>query len=161
LTQDSDDLAGAVRYLSVEDLIDLNRALIQRYTPDEQSGVFYLSGLESAQQRPAHYRYYKQSNDLIMLGAVLFTGLIQNHAFHSGNKRTAFAACRMFLLLNGALFDPPLHEVLDVSVAVANHELEDAQVASWISWHTRPIDCSSHLAEADRCIDILADWSDG
>lgn len=146
MAQDEVDLLeGSIRYLSVEDLIKINRDLIELHTPDEQSGVHNQGGLESAQQRPASHRYYAQTTDLLFLGAVLFTGIIHNHPFFNANKRTAFTACRMFLLLNGALFDPPLEEVIEISVSVAENEIDDDQVASWISWHTRPTDCAEEL----------------
>jgi len=56
LVTEERDLDGHIRYLTVEDLIDLNAKLIALTTPDEQSGVFNRGGLESAQQRPAQPR---------------------------------------------------------------------------------------------------------
>ncbi len=159
MVQEEHDLQGSIRYLNVEDLIDLNKRLIDFTTPDEQSGVFNSGGLESAQQRPAQQRYYEQTNDLLLLGAVLLTGLIWNHPFHNANKRTAFAACRIFLLLNGAKFDPPTEETLEIAVGIAEHNYDEAQVASWISWYTRPVDCADYLEAMGDAISATEDIS--
>jgi len=159
LIQDDDDLLGSIRYLDVEDLINLNKALIRLTTPDEQSGVFNEGGLASAQQRPAQVRYYEQTNDLLLLGAYLFTGLIWNHPFHNANKRTAFATCRTFLLLNGALFDPPEEQVLAIAEEVVAHQYDEAQIASWISWYTRPVKCAEYLQATEDAISALGGFS--
>lgn len=161
MVHDDEDLFGSIRYLDLEDLTDLNRALIQLTTPDEQSGVFNEGGLSSAQQRPAQKRYYEQTNDLLLLGAYLFTGLIWNHPFRNANKRTAFAACRIFLLLNGALFDPPADEVLEIARGIVEHDYDEAQVASWISWYTRPIDCADYLQATGDTLSVLGSFSAG
>lgn len=39
---------------------------------------------------------------LASIGAALSFGLVKNHAFIDGNKRTAFAATYTFLAINGA-----------------------------------------------------------
>jgi len=87
-----------------------------------------------------------------LLGSVLFTGLVWNHPFHNANKRTAFAACRLFLLLNGARFDPPEDELVDVARELAQRMYDEAQIASWISWYTRPVDCTEYLHAIDDTI---------
>lgn len=140
---------GDIRWLDVSDLILINAEAIERYSPRSEHHVRDQGALESAQQRPAVHRYYAQTNDLMVLAAVLYTALIWNHPFHDGNKRTAHMACRMFLLLNGAEFLPPLQEALDMATAVATHECDEYIVAEWISRHTRPIDCQRHLGGED------------
>lgn len=89
---------GDIRYLSVSDLTELNQILIQHYTPEEPIGVLKPNELVSAQQRPAQFRAYDQTNDIFILAGALFEGLIRNHPFLNANKRTAFAANRAFLL---------------------------------------------------------------
>jgi death-on-curing protein len=57
-------------------------------------------GLESALARPQFYAHY-QDADLAMQAAVLAHGIAETQPFIEGNKRTALAALRVFLLLNG------------------------------------------------------------
>lgn len=158
MADDGDAQPGDIRFLDVEDIIYINRALITAYTPKEQCGVADRKLLEGAQMRPSTYRYYQQTNDLLMLSAVLFVAIAKAHAFHNANKRTAFAACRIFLLINGAQFDPPMDQTLEVATGIATDEYEIDQVASWISWYTRPIDCAAHLSALQETVDVLAEW---
>lgn len=47
-------------------------------------------------------------SDTIEIGAAYLFYLCRNHPFLDGNKRTALAACLVFLQVNGALPDPGL-----------------------------------------------------
>lgn len=80
-----------MRWLDVDDLIQLNRALIENYTPEEPIGVHDWGGLESAQRAPSFHRYYEQTEDVYILAAVLLCRIIGNHPFSNANKRTGFA----------------------------------------------------------------------
>lgn len=46
--------------------------------------------------------------DLVEIGAAYLFYLCRSHPFVDGNKRTALAACLVFLQVNGALPDPGL-----------------------------------------------------
>src|SRR5690554_8138682 len=89
-----------VRYLVVEDLIRLNRILIELQTPAEPAGVLHMNLLESSQQAPAVFAYYEQTRDVFALASRLIDSLAQHHAFHNENKPTSLVAGAMFLLLN-------------------------------------------------------------
>lgn len=102
-----------IRYLQIADLIAINRFLIETQTPDEPIGVFKPNELESAQQKPANHRYYKQTLDMVTLSAVFILGLATNHCFLNANKRTAAAAGTVFLLLNGWQLTAPEHTLVD------------------------------------------------
>jgi len=102
-----------IRYLQVEDLIAINRFLIETQTPLEPIGVLKPNELESAQQKPANHRYYKQTVDMVTLSAVLILGLATNHCFENANKRTAAAAGTVFLMLNGWQLTAPEHSLVE------------------------------------------------
>ncbi len=123
-----------IRYLSTEDLIWLNRLLILLQTPDEPSGVLQPDLLASSQQRPSSYSYYEQTRDMFELAAVLIESLTQNHPFRNANKRTAFAAGSMFLLLNGYEVNGPGHEVVELMEGLAMHTYTVADVENWLAY---------------------------
>lgn len=123
-----------IRYLSTEDLIWLNRLLIFLQTPTEPAGVLQPELLASSQQRPSSYSYYVQSRDMFELAAVLIESLTQNHPFRNANKRTAFAAGCMFLLLNGYEVNGPGHEVVDLMEGLAMHAYTVEDVESWLAY---------------------------
>ena len=56
-----------------------------------------MGGLESAVYRPQSGYY----TDAVEEGCALLESLLINHPFVDGNKRTAFAACSVFLRING------------------------------------------------------------
>lgn len=57
--------------------------------------------LESAIMRPAWTTHYNPSSPTHVLAAELAYGIIQNHPFMDGNKRTAFLAANEFLRERG------------------------------------------------------------
>jgi len=66
----------------------------------EQHFVRNFGLLESALARPRNSFAYGEE-DLVVLAVTLMAGISRAHAFEQGNKRTAFAAMRLFLGANG------------------------------------------------------------
>ena len=59
--------------------------------------------LQSALGRPLNQFAY-ESNDIVELAAKYTAGIVQNHPFVDGNKRTGFVTGVLFLELNGYRF---------------------------------------------------------
>jgi death-on-curing protein len=60
--------------------------------------------LASALARPRQLEAYGEGVDVVNLAAAHTAGLVQNHPFIDGNKRTGFVTGILFLELNGARF---------------------------------------------------------
>jgi death on curing protein len=113
-----------VHYLTVDDVL----AIIERYmrafgyaAPLLRSGGRGL--LESAVNRAQTLAYYA-SGDLIEQAAALAIGILLNHPFVDGNKRSAMAALLAFLDINGRKL--PAEQVMPLAwQIVALHELTD------------------------------------
>jgi death-on-curing protein len=60
--------------------------------------------LRSALGRPQHHRAYTDA-DVVDLAAVYTAGVVRNHPFVDGNKRTGFVVGVLFLELNGYEFN--------------------------------------------------------
>jgi len=88
-------VAGATLFLTLEEVLDLHRQLIQRFGGAD--GVRDPGLLESALARPRSGYYSSLSEQ----AAALMQSLAGNHAFVDGNKRVAFAATAVFLRMNG------------------------------------------------------------
>lgn len=72
-------------------------------------GVRDLNLLESAVAAPqASYGGVPLIDDSVEIAAAYLFYLCRNHPFADGNKRTALAACLVFLDANGLLPDPDL-----------------------------------------------------
>lgn len=92
--------------------------------------------LESALARPRqHYAY--SSPDVIELAAIYTTGIVRNHPFVDGNKRTGFATGIAFLLLNGFVFQATEEEATQAVLALAAGDLDEAGYAAWLRSNVR------------------------
>lgn len=87
--------------------------------------------LDSALARPLNLVAYGDP-DCADLAAAYGVGLGKNHPFIDGNKRTAFLAVGMFLLLNGYRLAAGQAEATVVMLAVAAGELDEPAFAAWI-----------------------------
>ena len=82
-------------YLTSVDVLALHHALIERY--GGAKGIRDMGAVEAAVFRP-QCGYYA---DIAEEAAALLESLLINHPFVDGNKRAAFAACDVFLRING------------------------------------------------------------
>ena len=98
-------------YIRVEDVLAIHSDIVDRFGGSR--GIRDAGLLESALFRPQTGHYAS----LIDEASALWESLSQNHPFVDGNKRTAFAATFVFLLINGP------------RIVATDRE---AQVLSWI-----------------------------
>lgn len=93
-------------------------------------GVLDAARLEAALARPKNLAAY-DSPDASALAACYAYGLIRNHAFADGNKRTAWVAARLFLADNGChLHFEPVDAVRAMESAAAGTMTEE-ELAAW------------------------------
>lgn len=94
--------------------------------------------LESALARPVNAFAYGE-NDLCALAALLAEGLVKNHPFADGNKRTGFLAAFTFLGANGLDLDAPEPEAVVMTLGLASGELPREGFAMWLRDRTVPM----------------------
>jgi death-on-curing protein len=94
-------------------------------------GVRDIGLLESALGR-AQNKYAYGETDLATLAAAYGYGIARNHPFVDGNKRAAFTAIGVFLVLNGQDFRPDPAEATVAIQALAAGELSEDNLARWI-----------------------------
>jgi death-on-curing protein len=82
-------------YLTLTEVLALHLELLRRY--GGAPGVRDMGAVEAAVFRP-QCGYYQ---DIAEEAAALLESLLINHPFVDGNKRVAFAACDVFLRING------------------------------------------------------------
>ena len=116
----------------------LTRAALEAFHADqirEHGGRLGISDealLESALARPQRAWEYDVDADLASLAAEYGFGLAKNHPFTDGNKRVAFVATNVFLLLNGYEVEAPEPEVVSAMVRLADGRLTRPKFADWI-----------------------------
>lgn len=97
------------------------------------SGLRDESLLESALARPRQrHAYGEPPPDLADLAASLAYGLISNHPFVDGNKRTTHVAYRVFLALNDAELQASDTEKYTAMVGLASGAWTEARFADWL-----------------------------
>ena len=98
-------------------------------------GIRDLKLLESALARPKNLFVYKQP-DLFELAATYTSGIVKNHPFVDGNKRTGFLAGAAFLELNGLELTASEPEATRIILGVAAGDVDDTQLAGWFRENT-------------------------
>lgn len=119
--------------------------------PISPPGVRSLDLLESAVSRPStslggQYKY----STIQSAGAALLHSLVQNHAFHNGNKRTALVSLLVMLDRNNFVLESTEEEIFKWLIKVASHKLlpagfeydyradrETFAITEWICRHSR------------------------
>ena len=91
--------------------------------------------LESALARPLNLAAHGEP-DVHALAAAYGVGLAKNHPFVDGNKRAAFLAVGMFLVLNGWRLTAPQADATLTMLAVAAGQMDEVAFAHWLRQHT-------------------------
>ena len=98
------------------------------------AGVRDACRLESALSRPRNLAHYG-APDMCELAASYAFALAKNHPVIDGNKRTAFVATELFLLLNGWRLTAPDADCVMVMLSLAAGEIGEAPFAQWLRAH--------------------------
>ena len=91
--------------------------------------------LESALSRPRQRLAYAPESTVFELAAAYAAGLVGNHPFVDGNKRTAFVAMELFLDLNGWTLVADDADCIFTMEAVAAGQITEVDLAVWIRGH--------------------------
>ena len=92
---------------------------------------------DSALARPRNAWSYGQ-DDLIALGSLYAAGIMRNHPFADGNKRTGFLAAYAFLYVNGLEIAADEAEVIVQCLALAASEIDETEFAAWLRDSVQP-----------------------
>lgn len=71
------------------------------------------------------------------MAASYAAGIIVNHPFLDGNKRTGFLAAAAFLELNGLVFTATEESVVEMTLALAGGRIKTAVYAEWLGKNCR------------------------
>ena len=92
--------------------------------------------LESALRKPQNLYYYeKPKPDIASLAASYAYGIIKNHPFIDGNKRTAFVVSMLFLRINDIILIASGEDKYKMFIELAAGNLIEEHLAEWIRSH--------------------------
>lgn len=95
-------------------------------------GVRDLGLLESALARPQNLHAYEPDSDIAALAAAYGFGIVKNHPFIDGNKRTGYVVMETFLILNGRALMASREEKYFTILALASGDLSEEELTEWL-----------------------------
>ena len=72
------------------------------------------------------------------MAAAYAAGIIRNHPFVDGNKRTGFMSAYVFLTLNGLQLTAAEVDVVRVVTLLAANEIDETAFAAWLRDNCEP-----------------------
>lgn len=123
-------------WISEQDVLDIHEKLLAQY--GGASRIRDVTLLKSALARPLQHFAYAASPDLIVLAATLTAGIVRNHPFVDGNKRTGFLAGLIFLEMNGSDVTTTREVATQTVLALAAGEIDEAAYAAFLRASTTP-----------------------
>lgn len=125
-----------MKHLKLEHILEIHVLLISE-TGGSQ-GLRDLGRLESAvaaqEQEVFGEVLYKT---IFEKAAAICRGIIGDHPFVDGNKRTAMLSCLTLLKINGYNFTAEQRKLEDFAVQVAVEHLDIPVIAAWLKAHSQ------------------------
>jgi death-on-curing protein len=90
------------------------------------------ASLKSALSRPQHYLAYAESRDVIDMATRYTAGIVRNHPFVDGYKRTGFVLGLLFLELNGYRFTASEEAAAQAVLELAGGTLDEAGYGAFL-----------------------------
>jgi death on curing protein len=122
-------------YLSYQEAVAEHIELMQ-LLGEVRYGIFDRSLIESALARPQQAASYNNA-DLFEQAATLCYGLIKNHPWIGGNKRTATHLTDHFLKRNGYEIICTTSELIELVLAIEADQCDILQISQWMKAHTQ------------------------
>jgi death-on-curing protein len=122
-------------WLTREVILSVHEEMIVRF--GGLSGVRDEGLLESALNRPLHLLAYEKPT-LFDMAAAYAHGIVKNHPFLDGNKRTEFMAAYVFLGANGLDLEAPEEEAVERTLALAAGTIRASTFSAWLRKWCRP-----------------------
>lgn len=122
------------RYLLALEVREIHEFAVQLYggSTGLRDGGLLESALASPRQTMFDEELYPE---LAAKAAILLVGLVKNHPFVDGNKRTAFLATLRFLEVNGYTLAAAEDELFNLIQNIVSSRVEKEQVTQWFLAH--------------------------
>jgi death on curing protein len=94
--------------------------------------------LKSALARPRQLAAYGEGSDLIDLASAYTAGIVNNHPFVDGNKRTGFVVGILFLEINSFRFIATETDAANAVIALAQGNANEARYTNFLRENVTP-----------------------
>lgn len=123
-------MATETVYIKYEEAVLIHFSLM-RTLGEVRYGVDHRDLIESALARPQNAAIYANA-DIIRQSATLLFGLIKNHPWLGGNKRTATTLLRRFLEKNGYQKNWTIAEQIELVLAIEADKWKVDEIEDWL-----------------------------
>jgi death-on-curing protein len=93
--------------------------------------------LQSALARPRQHHAYVRGASMVKMAALYTAGMVRNHPFLDGNKRTGFVIGVLFLELHGFEFNASEEDATQAVMAQAAGTMDEAGYEAWLGENVR------------------------
>ncbi|HMV49279.1 MAG TPA: type II toxin-antitoxin system death-on-curing family toxin [Blastocatellia bacterium] len=124
----------AVQYISYPQAVRIHIELM-RALGEIRYGVSDRTLIESALARAPQAAAYENA-DVLRQAATMFYGLVKNHPWVGGNKRTATALMRVFLRRNGFRLISTTENNIELSLTVEADQWKTDEIEFWLRRYT-------------------------
>lgn len=123
-----------MHHLTLEEILQLHAMLIQKYGGSH--GVRDIGRLEAVVATQSQSVFGTELYQTVFeKAAAMARGVIADHPFYDGNKRTGMLAGLTFIELNGHVFKAQKGELEDFAVKIATDHLSVEAIAVWLQTH--------------------------
>jgi death-on-curing protein len=116
-------------WITKEILITVHAELLNRF--GGLSGIRDEGLLDSALNRPKHLFSFSRPT-LFQIASSYAHGVVKNHPFLDGNKRTGFMSAYIFLGVNGWSLEAPEEEAVLETLSLAAGETSEEAYSAWL-----------------------------
>jgi death-on-curing protein len=123
-------------WLDIETVISVHSELVAEFGGSQ--GLRDRAMLESALGRPVAQHAYAAAGPAECAAAYAY-GVVKDHPFRDGNKRTALACAILFLRHNGLALQASDRDASDAMIDVATGAMDEVALASWFMERIRDV----------------------
>ena len=124
-----------MRYLSIDDILEIHQTMISLF--GGESGLLSEGALENCVAVPMIAVFGIEPNPTLWdKAASLMHCIVTRHPFVDGNKRTAWASMKVFLLLNDYRLATETEESESVILNVIGGVIDIDALSKWIEAHS-------------------------
>jgi death-on-curing protein len=118
------------RWIAEADVLAIHERLLSLY--GGAAGLRDEAPLKSAVARARQHYAHDNRATIIGITSVYTSGIVRNHPFVDGNKRTGFVIGVLFLEMNGHRFTASEEDATQAVLAVAAGTLDEAGFTAWM-----------------------------
>ena len=127
-----------MRYLTFDEIMGIHNRMIEVFGGED--GILSEEALENCVALPMMSIFGTETSPSIWSkAATLLHCIATRHPFVDGNKRTAWTAAKVFLLLNGYRLSATVKNAETTLLGVIQGDIDSEELTDWVEEHSNVI----------------------